>query len=112
MSKVFKIFAIIYAALMAIVIIFTSPFLLRSGGIVVIFGWISGVISVMMFYAVGQLLERVSHLEEQLGIDLDDKLPQVTCKQCGREYDMDYPKCPHCDATTDFSSTKNEEENI
>ncbi|MBQ8003118.1 MAG: hypothetical protein IJ297_06715 [Clostridia bacterium] len=26
----------------------------------------------------------------------DEKLPQVTCPNCGKEHDFDYPKCPHC----------------
>ena len=25
-----------------------------------------------------------------------DSLPQVTCPNCGKEHDFDYPKCPHC----------------
>jgi len=23
-------------------------------------------------------------------------IAQVWCKYCGKKYDMDYPKCPHC----------------
>ncbi len=25
-----------------------------------------------------------------------EHLPQVTCPNCGKEHDFDYPKCPHC----------------
>jgi len=25
-----------------------------------------------------------------------ESLPQVTCKHCGKEFDFDYYKCPHC----------------
>ncbi len=28
--------------------------------------------------------------------DDEEKLPQVKCKKCGKEYDFDYPKCPYC----------------
>jgi len=24
------------------------------------------------------------------------QIDQATCQHCGKEYDMDYPKCPHC----------------
>lgn len=26
-----------------------------------------------------------------------DGIPQVRCRACGRTYDFDFPKCPHCD---------------
>ncbi len=25
-----------------------------------------------------------------------DKLPQKTCKNCGKDYDFDYASCPYC----------------
>jgi DNA-directed RNA polymerase subunit RPC12/RpoP len=25
-----------------------------------------------------------------------DSIAQVKCPQCGKSYDMDYPKCPYC----------------
>jgi len=28
-----------------------------------------------------------------------NRLPQVTCPQCNKNYDFDYPKCPYCDYT-------------
>lgn len=27
---------------------------------------------------------------------IDPDLPQKTCPACGKKYDFDYPKCPHC----------------
>ena len=27
---------------------------------------------------------------------VENQLPKVTCPHCGKEYDMDYPKCPFC----------------
>lgn len=24
------------------------------------------------------------------------EMPQVTCPNCGKNYDLDYPKCPYC----------------
>ncbi|MCL2674628.1 MAG: hydrogenase maturation nickel metallochaperone HypA [Defluviitaleaceae bacterium] len=26
----------------------------------------------------------------------DTNIAPVWCKHCGKKYDMDYPKCPHC----------------
>ena len=26
----------------------------------------------------------------------EDRMAQVTCPVCGRQHDMDYPKCPFC----------------
>ncbi len=34
--------------------------------------------------------------EDEDGVHVDESLPQVKCKNCGREYDFDYPKCPYC----------------
>lgn len=25
-----------------------------------------------------------------------DQITQITCPECGKEHDMDYPKCPYC----------------
>ena len=25
-----------------------------------------------------------------------DELPQVVCPNCGKSYDLDYPRCPYC----------------
>ena len=28
--------------------------------------------------------------------NIEEKLPQVNCLNCGGKHDFDYPKCPHC----------------
>ena len=55
----------------------------------------------LLLIAVGDLMNRVDVLEDQLKISEDrrDNAPeimQITCPNCGKECDMDYPKCPHC----------------
>ena len=32
----------------------------------------------------------------------DDAIAQVSCKNCGKQYDMDYPRCPFCKSETVF----------
>ncbi|MBQ8396937.1 MAG: hypothetical protein IJX53_01915 [Clostridia bacterium] len=58
------------------------------------------ILSGCLMVAVGDLLGRVDYLERQLGLYAPDAshsdLPQKTCPACGRKYDFDYPKCPHC----------------
>ena len=36
---------------------------------------------------------------------IDEKLPQKTCPQCGKQHDFDYPKCPYCQH--DYQNKKN-----
>ncbi len=61
------------------------------------------ILSGCLMVAVGDLLGRVDYLERQLGLYASDPndsdLPQKTCPVCGRKYDFDYPKCPHCGRT-------------
>lgn len=55
----------------------------------------------LMLIAIGDLMDRVDKLEDKLKIEKDsqDNAPeimQVTCPNCGKKCDMDYPKCPNC----------------
>lgn len=60
------------------------------------------ILSGCLMIAVGDLLGRVDYLERRLDLyksdpdGSDPDLPQKTCPACGRKYDFDYPKCPHC----------------
>jgi len=62
------------------------------------------ILSGCLMVAVGDLLGRVDYLERRLGLyapdpnGTDSDLPQRKCRTCGRTYDFDYPKCPHCGA--------------
>jgi len=64
------------------------------------------ILSGSLMIAVGDLLGRVDYLERQLGLyapdddAADPDLPQRKCAKCGRTYDFDYPRCPHCGADT------------
>ena len=35
-------------------------------------------------------------LAEPASIEEEDRIAQIKCPQCGREHDIDYPKCPFC----------------
>ena len=35
-------------------------------------------------------------LAEPASIEEEDQIAQITCPQCGRKHDIDYPKCPFC----------------
>ena len=64
------------------------------------------ILSGCLMVAVGDLLGRVDYLERKLNLHetdphtSNDDLPQRKCDSCGRAYDFDYPKCPHCGADT------------
>ena len=34
--------------------------------------------------------------EEAIDETVNNKICQLTCPNCGKQYDMDYPKCPNC----------------
>ncbi len=57
-----------------------------------------------MLIAIGDLMDRVDILEAKLEIDKNPQsneqgIMQITCPHCGKQYDMDYPKCPYCGHT-------------
>ena len=107
MSKFFRV--------VAIILLLISVFMLLAGlinleepeAIFVAFSGFCGVVAGLALHTVGDLLDRVNYLEDKLNMHLpvqsDEKLPQVKCSKCGKEYDMDYPKCPCCGTATDFT---------
>ncbi|MBQ8474505.1 MAG: hypothetical protein IJ499_02445 [Clostridia bacterium] len=34
--------------------------------------------------------------EKESAPQTDPSIPQNKCEKCGKEYDFDYPECPHC----------------
>jgi len=34
--------------------------------------------------------------QEEADADEEDTIAQTTCPRCGKQYDMDYPRCPFC----------------
>ena len=107
MSKFFRVLAIIIIAISIFVLFTMVNFVNVEEIIALAFGSFGGVVSGLLLYTVGDLLDRVNYLENKLGAHLtvqsEDKLPQVKCAKCEKEYDMDYPKCPYCGAITDFT---------
>ena len=54
-----------------------------------------------VFFIVGIVICIISlfentHFESNHDEKEQDMLPQITCPKCGKQYDMDYPKCPFC----------------
>lgn len=97
MKKVFMVVGIVSIGLgiVAFLVLLPEP----VAAICAAFGLI---LSGSLMVAVGDLLARVDYLERKLGLyapdpdGSDSDLPQQTCAECGRSYDFDYPKCPHC----------------
>ena len=98
MSKMFKIVGVI-------VIILALISFLQFARINILLGAFSAFLTAVLgtaFIAIGELLDRVEYLEEQLNISLegatskDESLPQKTCPKCLTKHDFDYPKCPNC----------------
>ena len=54
------------------------------------------------FIVIGDLINRVRYLEQQLNISFEgansnsEDLPQRICPKCSASHDFDYPKCPNC----------------
>lgn len=101
MSKFFRVCAIV---LFIVSILLLFPWILYitepEGLWIFISAFSGGVISVAL-HTIGDLLDRVNYLEDKLDIHMpveksEDKLPQIKCKKCRTEYDMDYPRCPCC----------------
>ena len=78
-----------------------------EGAFIILIASLLGVVWGLALCTVGDLLDRVNYLEDQLNMHFveksEDDLPQVKCKKCGKVYDMDYPKCPYCNTQTEFS---------
>ncbi len=79
-----------------------------EGALIVLIASSGGIVLGLALYTVGDLLDRVNYLEDQLNMHLtvesEDELPQIKCKKCGKEYDMDYPKCPYCKTKTKYNN--------
>ena len=107
MSKFFRIVAVIIIILSVLAFLGSLSSIDEGELIMLIAASFSGVVSGLLFYTVGDLLDRVNYLENKLGthlpVESEEKLPQVKCSKCGKEYDMDYPQCPYCGTTTDFT---------
>jgi len=96
MSKVFKMSGVVIA-LSSIIALYGNGVNLLSG----IFSFLFAIVLGLAIYTIGELLERVDHLEAVLMSSLaearsDRRLQQVNCPQCGTTHDFDYPKCPNC----------------
>ena len=107
MSKFFRIIAVILMAISAFIGVISITTLGDEGALLILIGSFMGVVLGLALYTVGDLLDRVDYLENQLNMHFveksEDELPQVKCKKCGTEYDMDYPKCPNCKTTTTYN---------
>jgi len=108
MSKLFRGVAIAFLIISALILFMGIFSIGDAGSLLLALSGFCGVVVALALRTVGDLLDRVSYLEDKLNMHLpvntDDELPQVKCKKCGKEYDMDYPKCPYCDAQTEFDS--------
>ena len=109
MSKFFRITAIILLIISAFVLLVGLIDLGEPEAIWVAFSGLVSAVAGLSLYTVGDLLDRVNYLEDRLNIHLpieksEDDLPQVKCKKCRTEYDMDYPKCPCCGTPTELNN--------
>ena len=108
MSKLFRIIAIIIMAISAFIGVLSLTTLGDEGSFIILIASLLGVVWGLALYTVGDLLDRVNYLEDQLNMHFveksEDDLPQVKCKKCGTKYDMDYPKCPNCKTKTTYES--------
>ena len=99
MSKFFKVSGI--AVLIGCAVLFIAIlsdtidilFVIIATAFLAIFG--------LLLIAVGDLMDRVDFLANTLELNQtqtehEDQIMQITCTNCGKPYDMDYPKCPHC----------------
>lgn len=108
MSKLFRIIAVIIMAISAFIGVLSLTTLGDEGAFIILIASLLGVVGGLALYTVGDLLDRVIYLEDQLNMHFieksEDELPQVKCEKCGTEYDMDYPKCPNCKTKTTYKS--------
>lgn len=108
MAKFFRIIAVILMAISAFIGVISITTLGEEGAFIILIGSLMGAVLGLALYTVGDLLDRVNYLEDQLNMHFveksEDNLPQVKCKKCGTEYDMDYPKCPNCKTKTTYNN--------
>ncbi|MBO5715534.1 MAG: hypothetical protein J6S23_03970 [Clostridia bacterium] len=108
MAKLFRIIAVIIMAISAFIGVLSITTLGEEGAFLILIGSLMGVVLGLALYTVGDLLDRVNYLEDQLNMHFieksEDELPLVKCKKCGTEYEMDYPKCPNCKTKTTYNN--------
>lgn len=108
MSKFFRILAIILLIISALMLLAGIINFEEPESLFIVISGFCGIVSGLALHTVGDLLDRVNYLEDKLGIHLvvnsEDELPQVKCKKCNTEYDMDYPKCPCCGTETKYNN--------
>jgi hypothetical protein len=99
MSKFLKISGIAVLIGCAILLIAVLPDTIDILFVIIVIAFIA--IFGLLLIAVGDLMDRVDSLENSLELhkeqtEHEDKIMQITCPNCGKQYDIDYPKCPHC----------------
>ncbi len=99
MAKLFKTTGVL--SFLLIVVLFFYFVATEEWNLVSILSLVLSAILGLALVAVGDLMDRVDRLEENLNIYRqpeieEDQIQQVTCSNCGKKYDMDYPKCPYC----------------
>ena len=108
MARFFRIVAIIFLSISGLFFIAGATTLGDEGALIIVLASLLGIALGLAIYTIGDLLDRVNYLEDQLNMHFieksEDELPQVKCKKCGTEYDMDYPKCPHCKTKTKYNN--------
>lgn len=97
MAKFFKITGMVFFVAGLFIAVLVS-----SGAVFwVLLSIFTGGLLGLMLIAIGDLMDRVDRLEDQLKIEKDSQhnapeIMQITCPNCGNKCDMDYPKCPNC----------------
>ena len=110
LSKFFKICGM--AVLIACAILFIGVLVSPNQNAFLILPIILSAIFALLLIAVGDLMDRVDYLENKLELyptqdKHEDHIMQIACPNCGKKYDMDYPKCPYCGNS--LSEVKNEQ---
>jgi len=97
MSKFFNILGIVI--LIGCVFLFIC--FLMGPSLILFLAIVLAAVFAVLLIAVGDLMDRVDYLENTLEVcqtenKHEDRIMQIICPNCGKQYDMDYPKCPHC----------------
>ena len=107
MARFFRIVSIIFLSISGLFFIAGVTTLGDEGALIIAIASFGGIALGLAIFTIGDLLDRVNYLEDQLNmhftVQSEDELPQIKCKKCGKEYDMDYPKCPHCKTKTKYN---------
>lgn len=104
MSNFLKIFGVIYITISVIIFFLAIKDMTFWGTLSICSSIVLGVST----FTIGELMERVSTLESQIGKDKstpkkgEESIQQVICPNCKTKYDIDYPNCPHCGSKNTF----------